>query len=116
MKKEWIYFIAGAGLMGAVMSFTIASKHMVVRVLFIFGLSLLASCSATPLSSELVLDRGGESKEVRIDSEEKICKEETVPGSRLKQRVCRSQRELDALQARAKEAYRKSRETICCIK
>jgi hypothetical protein len=90
---------------------------MVVRVLFIFGLSLLASCSATPLSSELASDRGGESKEDRIDSEEKFtCKEETVPGSRMNQRVCRSQRELDALQARAKEAYRKSRETICCLR
>ena len=27
MKKQWMYFFAGAGLMGAVMSFTIASKH-----------------------------------------------------------------------------------------
>ena len=27
MKKEWMYFLAGAGLMGVVMSFTIASKH-----------------------------------------------------------------------------------------
>jgi hypothetical protein len=27
MKKEWIYFIAGAGLIGAIMFFTMSAEH-----------------------------------------------------------------------------------------
>jgi len=27
MKKEWMYFIAGAGLIGAIMFFTMSAEH-----------------------------------------------------------------------------------------